>query len=241
MGFHLSPAYLRTLAAATAALALLPASAQAMSCIAPPKGWDALDDLATAKAAFVGTSQPGLSTKEGWLDSPATFTVDAQIGRTALGSTIKVQTGTDVEPNGLVGDTAGIPNFNVGEQWLLAGVLSKGEVSATICGGVYRRVRLEKAPVVRVGSKLVTAGFSDIAGNAVLGQTIAELPSGARSLKIRGAQAVRLVRGHRIVKPERIGPHRWTLRKAHVGDTVLWLDRNGLWGVRFPRRPISES
>ncbi len=231
--------------AATVLLALtVPASAQAMSCVAPPKGWDAMDDLATSKVAFVGTAQPGLSTAQGWLDSPATFTVDAQIGRVALGSTTTVHTGTNVESNGGAAVTPGIPDFKVGEQWLLAGFLTtgkgKGKVSVTDCGGVYRRVRLEKAPVVRVGSKRFTAGFSDIAGKAVLGQTVPDLPYDTTSLKIRGAQAVRFVRGHRIVKPEQIGPHRWSLRKAHTGDTVLWLDRNGLWGVRFPGRIVNE-
>lgn len=227
--------------AATVLLALtLPASAQAMSCVAPPKGWDALDELATSKVAFVGTAQPGLTTAQGSLDSPATFTVDAQIGRTALGSTTTVQTGTNVESNGGAALTPGIPDFKVGEQWLLAGFFTKGRVSVTDCGGVYRRVRLEKAPVVRVGRKLITAGFSDIAGKAVLGQTVPDLPYDTTSLKIRGAQAVRLVRGHRIVKPARIGAHRWSLRKAHVGDTVLWLDRNGLWGVRYTGPIVNE-
>lgn len=211
-----------------------------MSCVAPPKGWDALDDLATSTAAFVGTAQPGRTATNGELASPATFTVDAQIGRDALGTSAVVGTGTTVASDGTTGGIPGIPNFKAGQQWLIAGDLAKGKISVTDCGGVYRRVRLDKAPVVRVGSKRFTAGFSDVAGKAVLDQTVPDLPYDTTSLKIRGAQAVRLVRGYRIVKPARIGAHRWSLRKAHTGDTVLWLDRNGLWGVRFPGRIVNE-
>lgn len=232
---------LRLLASVATAGALLaaPAAAQAL-CLAPADSYDAFSEMVDGKELFVGRAiTKGAVVQNGVIGAPARLRVKARLAGERRTRIERVLSTPEIDPS--TGEEAWVEDaitVHPGEWWLISGAPSasgrfKGLI-ATGCSAVDRVVNPDAVTRVRVGATVLTAGFSDLAGKPVLGTRLPTLPVGTRSLKVKGAEDVRLVRGGRLRRAPLVGRDRWSITSGQPGDAFIWLGSDGLWGVRLP-------
>lgn len=216
--------------ACLAAGLFLPVGSADAACAAGEPGWDGLSEAAAAKTVFIGTARPGDTLQGGdTLVTPAIFDVQYRLGGRRTGATEQVATEA-ISTTGMVSEGIGPA---AGEQWLIAGSpTTKHPVIPAACSWLDRKVDTAKAPTLTVNGKTLTAVLSDLRGRPVIpGAAAPVLPRRTTSLPLPGADAARLVHAGRLTKlKERKGS--WRLTGVRRGDRIIWLDANGIWGVR---------